>query len=305
MASAGALVLLSLMPYLHGLWWVLELPAHFRPHIAVVSSGLGILALALQRWRALALAAVAAAACWTSVLTTPSASAYNENGAVVVTQNLSFANGRAKETRQMLVKENPDIIVLQEYTPEWHQALTTVANQYQTTITVPREGAFGIAVYANLPIRSSEVLELGQTRVPAVVIDIEAPQLAATVAAVHFQPPMKKTWSADRNRQLDELSRYVQASKRDFVVVGDFNNTPYSPSLRAFIDETETRLGYTEWLPTWPAALSWAGIPIDLALASNGLQIGSVSQVDSVGSDHRGLRFSIAMKRSKETGLTD
>ena len=292
--TATVLLLLSLVPYLHAIWWVFELPSHFSPHLGVVATALGIFALIRNYWRTSVIAGVSAAVYWVTVLTVPSTTDFNILGAAVVSQNLYYANGHAEETRQMLVDENPDIIVLQEYTPEWHRSLKSIADQYQTTITIPQDGAFGIAVYSRLPIRSREILTLGETRVPAIVIEIDAPRVKTYLAAVHFQPPMTAIWSTDRNNQLNELSHHLQELKETFIVVGDFNNTPFSPSLRGFIKETKTKMEPTEWLHTWPSAIGWAGIPIDLALGSEGVTIGAMSKVDSIGSDHRGLRFSIA-----------
>ena len=266
---------------------------------------LGILALGMRRLRTLVLSLLAAAVCWTAVLTAPVTSVVANLGAIVVSQNLSFANGRFEETRQMLIDEDPDIIVLQEYTPAWHQSLQPIASRYHTVITIPQDGAFGIAVYSRLPIRSREILSLGVSGVPAIVIEIGAPELKAYIAAVHFTPPMTNAWSTDRDRQLDEISQYLQELNGDFIIVGDFNNTPYAPSLQTFVAETKTTIGSAGWLPTWPDAIGWAGIPIDLALGSSGVTIGSMSKVHSIGSDHRGLRFSITTHVVEKTETPD
>ncbi len=218
---ASALIVLSLIPYLHTFWAVFELPGHFRPHIAVVSTALGMIALAMKHWRASMLAGIAATVCWVTILTVPSTTGAIDSGAIVVSQNLLFANNHKEEMLQMLADENPDIIVLQEYTPEWHQSLETVADRYDTTITIPQEGAFGIAVYSRLTVRSRDVLSLGETRAPAIVIEIDAPDVKTYLVAVHLQPPMTKAWSTDRARQLGELTRYLQALDGEFMIVGD------------------------------------------------------------------------------------
>jgi len=291
--AAAALLLLSLIPYLHGFWWAFELPSHFRPHIAAVSTTLGIIALILKSWRTSALALFAAAICLTPVLTVPTILPFDNSGVVVVSQNLSLENGSVDEALRVLIDEDPDIVVLQEYTPEWHESLKSVADRYLTTITVPRNGGFGMAVFSKLPVRSHEILALGDTEAPAIVMEIDTPLVKAHLVAIHFQPPMRGHWSKDRNRQLNELKHYLLGLNGPYVVVGDFNCTPFSPSLRAFIRETQTRLGQSIWLPTWPSVFGWAGIPIDLALGSEGVKIGSMFRIDPIGSDHRGIRFSV------------
>lgn len=302
--GASALLAMSLIPYLHEFWWVFELPSHFRPHIAVLSTALGIIALAMKHWRASMLAGVTATICWAIILPELTTTAVSNSGAIVLSQNLYYGNSRKEEMQQMLAEEDPDILVLLEYTPEWHQLLTSTADQYHTTITSPKEGAFGIAVYSRLPVRSREVLSLGETKAPAIVIEIDSPDASTFLVAVHLQPPMTDAWSADRDRQLGELSRYLQALDGEFIVVGDFNNTPFSPSLREFVRDTKTSISLSGWQPTWPTALGWAGIPIDLALGSKGVTIGPITTLDSIGPDHRGLRFSIATSQSAITNST-
>lgn len=292
-SGAVVLLLLSLLPYFHEFWWVFELPSHFRPHIAVVSTVLGIYALTVKRWHSSALAFVAATFCWTTVLTVPTIPPFDNSGVVVVSQNLYLANGRVDDALNVLLEEDPDIVVLQEYTPEWHASLKTVADQYLTTITVPRKGVFGIALFSKLPVKSHEILALGDSGAPAIVAEFDTPQVRAHFVAIHFQPPMRHRWATERNRQLDELKRYLKKLKGAYAVVGDFNNTPFSPTLRAFIRDTQMTLGQSNWRPTWPSALGWAGIPIDLALGSEGVKISSMFTIDPIGSDHRGLRFSV------------
>lgn len=213
----------------------------------------------------------------------------------MVTQNLYLANGHVDKARRMILDEDPDVVVLQEYTPEWHESLRSVAIQYESVVTVPRDGAFGLAVFSRLPISGHETILLGDSDTPAIVVEVDTPQLQAHIIAVHFQPPMSAHWTKDRNRQLDELMHYVQGLNGAFVIAGDFNNTPYAPSLRAFIDRTRTKVGQPIWKPTWPSALGWAGIPIDFVLGSESIKIGSVAKTDSIGSDHLGLRFTVAM----------
>lgn len=290
---AAGLLVLSLIPYLRNFWWAFELPSHFYPHIATVSSVIGIFALTVKFWRTSVLAFVAAANCWTNVLTVPTIPSVDRSGIVVVSQNLYLANGAVDEATRVILDEDPDIVVLQEYTPEWHESLKSVAERYLTTITIPRHGAFGIAVFSKLPVKSSKVLTLGDAEVPAIAIEINTARMRAHLIAVHLQPPMKRHWSKDQNRQLNELKHYVQGLSGAYLVVGDFNNTPYSPSFRAFIKETRTKFGQPIWLPTWPSVLGWAGIPIDLAVGSDGVAIGSMFRIDPIGSDHRGLRFSV------------
>jgi len=288
------LLLLSILPFLHEYWWALELPSHFRLHIGVASVALAIVALIFRSWPAFGVAAGAAVVSWVIVLSVPRAHYLQGSGVIIVSQNLSFANGQVVTALGELVEQDSDILVLQEYTPEWHNALAELAERYQYTITVPRNGAFGIAVYSKIPVKSHKIHIFGNTQTPFIEVELDSPKLQARLIAVHFQPPMTSYRSKDRERQLVELKRHLETVNGPFVIVGDFNNTPYSPVLRSFMKETGTGVSQAICIPSWPKSLGWFGIPIDLAVGSNGMRIGSVSAIEPLGSDHRGLRFAIS-----------
>lgn len=289
-----ALLSLSILPFLHEYWWALELPSHFRLHIGVASVALAIITLIDRSWPAFGLAAGAAAVSWVIVMSVPRAHYLDGSGVIVVSQNLSFSNGQVVQALSELFEQDSDILVLQEYTPEWHDSLAELAERYEYTITAPQNGAFGIAVYSKIPVRNHRIHIFGNTQAPFIEVEFDSPKLQARLIAVHFQPPMTSYWSKDRNLQLVELKRYLETVNGSFVIAGDFNNTPYSPVLRSFMKETGTGVSQAICIPSWPKSLGWFGIPIDLAIGSKGIRIGSVSAIESVGSDHRGLRFAIS-----------
>jgi endonuclease/exonuclease/phosphatase (EEP) superfamily protein YafD len=287
-----ALLVLCLLPYLYASWWVFELSSHFLPHLGIAAAALAIAALVCRYWLAFASALAAAAVAWAIVLSVPQAQQVESPDTVVLSQNLFYANTRFRQAVSAFTEQDPDIIVLQEYTPEWHDALAVLTDRYAYSVTEPKEGAFGIAVFSREPVRSHAIRRFGASRTPFIHVEFESPGLH--LIAVHFQPPTTGNRAIDRNRQLVELAHYLGAIAEPFVIVGDFNNTPYSPVLRSFMRETGAGIAGRIGRPSWPAALGWFGIPIDLAIGSAGVRLGSMSAIPTVGSDHHGLRFALS-----------
>lgn len=292
-AASAALLLLTGMPLLHEAWWVFELPAHFRPHLAFSAALLGMLSIFLRLWLASAMSAVAAIAALAFLAAPPAAPAEGAAGLRIVSQNLGSWNRERGRAVAMLDREDADVVMLQEYTPGWHRSLAGIRRRYEHVVLLPKSGSFGIALYSKVPITGSTLLFLGRTETPFIAAEIESHPFSGFMIAVHFQPPMSAFRSSDRNRQLSELAAYLQALERPFIVVGDFNNTPWSPSLAEFLAGTNGRVAYPAWLATWPAPLGPVGIPIDLAVGSESVLFGERSLVPAVGSDHRGTRFTV------------
>ena len=295
--GAECLLLATVAPYLREVWWAFELPAHFQPHIIVASLAVLIVAFLLRQRIVAALAVVALANSALAIYEVPSNEPATGPGISVLSQNLSLGGASFADFAAVVRREQPDILVLQEYTPSWDAAMTQLADKYTSRIAVPENGVFGIALLSRLPIASYEIIELGQSAVPAVVARFETADFDGTLVGLHLNAPVDATLAADRNRQLVQLKQYLQTLDSPFVVAGDFNNTPWSPTFAAFIGGTTWHLASPILTPTWSSALGIAGIPIDLALASGDVALGQRRTFRLPGTDHRGVRFDFVQAR--------
>ena len=88
-----------------------------------------------------------------------------------------------------------------------------------------------------------------------------------------------------RNRQLDDAVYLLEDITDPLVVLGDFNETPWSPALCRFAEELDLH-GFNV-AATWPVWYEFAGIPIDHALISNELLFSRIEIGPNIASDHR------------------
>jgi endonuclease/exonuclease/phosphatase (EEP) superfamily protein YafD len=273
-----------------------ELPGHFRLHIAVLATVLGVLAVSQNVHCASMIGIVTAGAAWILVASVPVAPAIADSGVTVVSQNLAHSNHNVSDAVAILKEENADIVLLQEYTPSWDVALESLRSGYPHAVTVPQAGGFGIAVFSKIPIVRYEALRLGILETPFIVVELDAQDFKGHLIAVHFQSPMVRSWSEDRNRQYNELTSYLSSLGSPYLVVGDFNNTPYAPTMRDFMRKTRTYLASPYLLPTWPMPIGTVGLPLDVALGTADVHFGAGSTLAPIGSDHRGIRILFASR---------
>lgn len=275
--------------------WLVELATHFLPHVAAATLAIGIFLLVSGSVRGgllSGLVLILAAGIWIS---TPAADTGHLKGVSAASQNLYFRSRDFRNTTDVLIRESADVLVMQEYTHEWHQSLEPLRDEFATCATEPRAHAFGIAACTNLKVISQTTLQLGSANVPAIVLETEAPAFSGYIIGVHLYSPEGGDGTRERNRQLSDLAAHIGELRKPVVVVGDFNNTWSAPSMRSFLRSTGMQLGTPVQLPTWPTALGPFGIPIDMVAASGDVRIGERSLLPATESDHRGFRFSLAI----------
>ena len=285
------LLIATLTPYLHEWWWGLELPAHFHPHIVVAGAGLVLFAFLLKQHFVMILAVICVVNSGLAIYSVPSKAPDPDAGMSIVFQNVSYGNDSFDAFLRIIERNQPDVVVLLEYTPEWEAAMDRLPDTYISRITASDNGAFGIAMLSRLPLQSHEFMYLGQSEAPAIAARFESADFDGTVIGVHLSPPIGSTWAADRNLQTEQLRDYLLQLDGPFVAAGDFNNTPWSPTFKSFLSATDWHVATPVLAATWPAQADRFGIPIDLAVASGDVSFGTKEIIVLPGSDHLGVRI--------------
>jgi endonuclease/exonuclease/phosphatase (EEP) superfamily protein YafD len=295
--------------------WPLELVVSFRLHILIGLVLVALLAL-LRRFRTLAAAIalialinagdVAATFAGSAQLATEESSVEDDARLKVM-----FANVQAQSQDHIaLIAEierlEPDVVVLAEVTPDWIDGLAGLADTFPYRIEMPRHHPFGMALLSRWPLddAASGIVQLpspptweGDGAV-SIIARIESAAGPVTVVGLHPLPPLLLGGSYSlRNVQMAVMADEIAQLPQPVVAVGDLNMTPWSPTLRHFMDETGLRRPNVA--PTWPVRLGWAGLPIDHILLSRDLTFHRIERAGNIGSDHRPLFAVIAIGASQ------
>ena len=117
------------------------------------------------------------------------------------------------------------------------------------------------------------------------------------VYAVHPSPPFNAALAHATNQYLHELKQHILSAnaktQTDFLIIGDFNLSAFSPIYRDFIANSNLQRTTPRGLPTW---LPFA-IGIDQILISDTQNSADTNNINNiqvqplawVGSDHRGF----------------
>jgi endonuclease/exonuclease/phosphatase (EEP) superfamily protein YafD len=195
---------------------------------------------------------------------------------------------------------DPDVILLQEYAPHWHEALQReLIGYYPHYAGYPQEDSFGAAIYSRFPFREKPqlVASMGGGEVPQMRAVIDATGRDVVFYNIHLLPPRYLDYVIARNGQFAALLKELEKESLPFVLSGDFNFPATSPHARALkrseITDAHDLGGYGRGA-TWPVNgltryLPAPGFRIDHVYLSPGLTCASMRTGTGPGSDHRSL----------------
>lgn len=195
-----------------------------------------------------------------------------------------------------IVAENPDVLMLQEFTPHWQAAIDTAINdRYPHRVLMPQTDCFGLAIYSKRPFigEPSTDVRLGREDSPQIRAVIDIGGRPVVFYDVHLVPPTTIAWSTEQRIELADLIERISRETDPVVVSGDFNLTPDSfhhAELRraGFVDAHEIagRGRGTSWpVKRWTRYVP--GIRIDHIYLSRGLSAATSREGIGMGSDHR------------------
>jgi len=172
----------------------------------------------------------------------------------VMTSNLQVGNSQHDAYVRHIEEVSPELIVFQEYTFEWHEALSTKLSAYPFRIEVPTHHAFGIALYSKLPILSRDVFHFMRDTRKSINATINVDGESVRIIGTHPPPPLSTGLYETRNQHLIKLAALSVQSAERVVVVGDMNVSTWSSHFQNFLNAgqlTDGRRGHGI-LPTWP-----------------------------------------------------
>lgn len=209
----------------------------------------------------------------------------------IVSANVLFTNKNHQEFLSLIDSLEPDVLAIQEYTPQWHQALSANLAEFPHRITEPLPGGFGIALYSRHSIASGGIVKLGNGNKPSIDVELAVGDKVIHVVNVHPPPPSTQAFYEERNELMVDLALTTRRKQRPVVVTGDFNATPWT----AHFTDMENASGLRNArrgvgiAATWPDKFFPLLLPIDHMLVSNSIDVASFRSMSVSGSDHRAI----------------
>ena len=206
----------------------------------------------------------------------------------VVTCNLLASNREHDNTIRYIEQLQADIIVFQEYSNQWDEALRRTLAPYQYRVVEQLNSPFSIAMFSRHPMQSSEVVAYSGSAVPSVEATVSIDDQSVKVIGTHPWPPEREWSFRDRNMQLQAIGEVAGAHSGPVLVMGDLNIAPWSAHFDALLRVGGLRDAKEGFglMPTWPAGYFPLMIIIDHILVNDDIAVKNMQASDNLGSDH-------------------
>jgi len=206
----------------------------------------------------------------------------------VLLSNVYMDNLQHERVIDYVLQERPDIVVLLEINKKWVEEIKILFDHYPHRLIKAQDDYFGIAVLSKVAVLDQRIVNLGLNDIPSIESVLTIENQTVHLLATHPLTPLGRENYRLRNAQLMAVAARLSEIDSPKLLVGDLNITPWSSDYD--ILESETGLisvrSHFGVLPTWPAPISFLGIPIDHILVSEAFIIKEVTTGPNIGSDH-------------------
>ena len=286
--------------------WFLALFDHFRVQGSIACFFALVILLFRRSWRLAGFALVSLSVnLWPLIKTNsplPAGVVADDGPSLkIVCFNALFSNEQLTDIQNYLVKQDADVIVLLEFSPDLEAALHSTARSHPHGIRRPDPSPWGIGVYSRIPVREVSSHTFADEEPPSIDGLLDFHGRSVRLIATHPWPPTGTRSSRYMTHQLSAIADFVNLhSDTPAIVMGDFNATPWSPSMAILLGRSELdfRTPKAVWRPTWQVG-SLLSLPIDHALCTPPLFFEKREIGPDLGSDHRPQELTV--RWSKDT----
>ena len=304
-------IALTIMTFLGRVWWGFELATHFRVQYIILFSILTVAMLFKRRWALLAISGTCMLIHLFAVL--PVYFNHLEKPAEQPSEPIKilFSNVRGKNTHHDLVlnlisREAPDVVVLQEVNDNWIQSLEPLDNTYPYRQVVRTKYYERLALFSRLPIMTSRNMSFGNYQVPTLIATLNFRNHRLTIYTAHLTSPTSPQDAQARNQELKLIASEINSAREPAILVGDLNITPWSPYFNDLMRSTglkDSRDGFGIQA-SWPSYLPPFLIPLDHCLVHPSIQVLDRRLGPYIGSDHYPILLELALSDKSQTGVT-
>ncbi len=210
----------------------------------------------------------------------------------LLTANVLQKNEQNDSLIAIIEKLNADVMVFTEANNRWQDAIVKhLSADYKYRVELPLDNTYGILMYSKLELINPEIKFMVTDTIPSIHSKLRLPSGdIIQLFAVHPTPPMpqENPLSTDRDAELMMTAKLARESLVPVIVIGDFNDIPWSPTTLLFQNTSElldVRVG-RGFYNTFNAKKSLLRWPLDHIFVSPEFRLIDLKTCESIDSDH-------------------
>jgi endonuclease/exonuclease/phosphatase (EEP) superfamily protein YafD len=203
--------------------------------------------------------------------------------------NLSLSDD-LELTRKSIHNTMADVILFQEYTPDWDNFLQTeLSATYPYRALMTRIDPFGMAWYSRHPIMLSDTFSAAD--IPNLLVNVALQNnVFVNFISVHTRVPSDAMAYRHIRRHFNEVSMHLDALKDPLIVAGDLNLPSWTNEVMEFKLQSKLTDSRRDIVPaSIQGSVSFFKVPVDHILYSADLECTAFHEVLGSKESHLGI----------------
>ena len=281
-------------------YWFFDLLKQFYVQYALLLIPGLIITVVLAKWKGLVVLWLAFLVCAFPIVSffIPRTNPPAGNSPVkIMSFNVLAKNTSYSELVDYVNTESPDVLVFYEVNEQWENSFAPLIDQYEYSICESRRDTHGICLFSKLEWERGDIKNLGPESFPAVDVTFRLGRNnKVQIVGLHAAAPGGPNATKQRDAQLAEAANLFNDKANKHLMVGDFNNTLFSPVMKDIqrtADLKDSAKGRGIEL-TWSMFPTWlGGLKIDHALVNDAVHVEEYKFGPNLGSDHKPIIITI------------
>lgn len=207
----------------------------------------------------------------------------------LLASNVLMENEEYQKVRDLIEREDPDILFLMETDQKWLDAMEPALTGYGTVIREPRDNYYGLIFATRLPVTDARVVYIADNETPTLFAEMRGPEgKTFRFVGLHPKPPVPGEDTEERDAQIAYVARFARKSDVPVVIMGDFNDAAWGHLAQRFKSVgqyLDPRLGRGP-LPSFDANAWLMRFPIDQLYITEDMALVDYDRGPNIGSDH-------------------
>jgi endonuclease/exonuclease/phosphatase (EEP) superfamily protein YafD len=226
------------------------------------------------------------------------------NAFTLMIANVRMANKKHQKFIDLVKKEHPDILVMNEPDEAWYESVRhDFEKMFPYSIKKPLENTYGMILWSKLKLHETEIRFLVEDDIPSFRTVVELPSGKwFDFYTVHPQPPRLMQNTETREAELLLVAKEAAKTKHPSIVAGDLNDVAWSKTTTLFkkisglIDPRVGRGFYN----TYNALIPLFRYPLDHVFYDPQFRLISLRRLPKFGSDHFPIAIRLNFEPTKE-----
>jgi len=226
----------------------------------------------------------------------------SENIISLLSSNVLISNRDPQRLKNVIARENPDVIVLLEADDWWTEQVQYLKSEYPYFHEQPQGDGYGMLLYSKKKLENIQIHYLQKDNIPSITtkVKLDSGKLV-DLFCVHPEPPapQEADKSDHRDAELLTISKKLVDKQQPTIVIGDLNDVAWSKTTRLFQKISgllDPRIGRGTF-NTFHADYFFFRWPLDHVFHSNHFQLVEIKRLPHIGSDHFPIYASLEYKK--------